>query len=457
MTELTTQPFAKPEDGDVLMLVRNVNGAPEIFRVLPDDIVSSPGAKILVDETSTARSLQDRFDDCINALDYGADSSADDNAQAFQQAIARAEATGKELYIPAGIYKYTPPLNFTAPVNIRGAGCAPLFGPLTAANGRNAINIPMDAPYFSGTVLMPASNGKSAFSCTGAGYAVSGRDFGVTFQVPFKNTGHMLDFQPVNSPSYANDIGLMGARWHNVGLYGHDGDHYMFNITNMLYNTFDSCSAFGGGFINSYTSTWQCGNSLFSRNTNMLIVGGAASGYKFSAVSNGNASQQLNTLIACQCNSDSQPFADGITPSAPVKAQSLIDCDENCHQFAIISPDMESLVGASSTLPHDMTFVDLASLEMAGAFRFAGSTNPQRVRDFFQGGMNMQNGTVVSSETTGTVSFSFPFYNLPIGDTPTVILTGVGINAKLSSAPEWNQFSYTLDAPGTFNWVAIGR
>lgn len=392
----------------------------------------------------------------INALDYGVSEAAPDNTKAIQNAINAASKLGRSLYIPAGVYKYTPPLNIPGPLEIRGDGALPLWGSLDQPNGMNAVNMPMQEPYFKGTVLMPASNGSSAFKCSVAGCAISGIDFAVTFQTPFENTGHMLDYTASPKSDGGPDIGLLGSSWRNVGLYGHDGDHYMFNITNSLYNTFDSCKAFGGGFVNSQSTTMQCGNAIYMRCTNMLITGGKAHGYAFGA-SGGAITQQLNTLIACQCNSDNQPYQAGITPKTPTGSQNMVHCDANCFQFVFIGQDFETLVGASCIYPSSQSFLDCSKGTSGWSW---GGNSPLSATDYFQMGSKMNSGSVKASTTTGTVNFPSKYYTTNgVGGSlyPSVIINGVGVTAKITALHNGDGFDYSLSAPGTFSWIAIGR
>lgn len=400
---------------------------------------------------TNSRALNVIFSDVVNALDFGVSSDAADNTTNLQAAVNAAVGSGKRLYIPSGVYKYTPPLNILGPLHIMGDGCQSLFGSLYQDAISNAINIPMVDPYFSGTVLRPSSNGKSAFVCSDAGVSVSGDNFGVSFQTPFVNTGHFLDYQPANASNGKADMGLMGGVWRNVGLYGHDGDHYMFNLVNPLYNTFDSCKAFGGGFSHLH-ATVNGGNSAFFRCLSMVIVGGSAHGYMFSTKDNGQA-MQLITMIGVQCITDGQPASTGIAPSAPTSAQSLLHCDVNCHQFGIVAPDFESTVGSFSVLPIDSTYIDRVSAGFGTGIAYAGNKNPSFGKDYLQGGVEIQSGVINATETTGTFTFPDVYYH----STPVVTLQGYGIDARLTAAPEWNQFSYKVSAAGSFAWTAIGR
>lgn len=388
-----------------------------------------------------SRTIGSRYGDYVNVIDFGMNPSNSDNTTNFQNAINYAISKGKSVYIPSGVYKITPPISITGAVKIVGDGCFPIYG--NFQNNRNAINIPTASPYFNGSVLSAVSNGNNIFECTGQCYSFSGEDFGCIFQTLFSNTGHMVNF-------YNGNIGLLSSSWKNVGIYGHDGNHYMFNVENMLYNIFENCMAYGGGMINSHTSQMQCGNSTMIRCLNMIIVSGTANGYNFSSGS--GWSQQLNSLISIQCITNSQPFDDGLTPSKPTGSQLLLNCDENCHQFSLISPDFETLVGSYSILPKDMAYIDIISGGLGSGYRFAGDSDYSL--DYMQGASKVQNGYCDATSTTGTFTFPQPFYNTAES---TVVLTGIGITASLSSKPTGSQFSYTLSAPGTFSWIAIGK
>jgi len=88
--------------------------------------------------STTARSLEDRFGDVVNVLDYGADNTgATDAYSSFQSAITAIEDTGKAgvLYVPPGTYKMDSGITIDASVcAIKGQSATLDFSSLTASD-----------------------------------------------------------------------------------------------------------------------------------------------------------------------------------------------------------------------------------------------------------------------------------------------------------------------------------
>jgi hypothetical protein len=104
---------------------------------------STAGGKNLSEVTATGSttarsSLEDRFADVVNVLDYGADNTgATDASTAFTNAITALENTGKAgvLYVPPGTYKMDSGITIDASVcSIRGQSATLNFGALTASD-----------------------------------------------------------------------------------------------------------------------------------------------------------------------------------------------------------------------------------------------------------------------------------------------------------------------------------
>ncbi|OAZ72422.1 hypothetical protein SRCM100623_00961 [Acetobacter pasteurianus] len=379
----------------------------------------------------------------INALDYGVSEGSPDNAKALQFAINAAIESGSTLYIPKGLYKFTPPLNVSGPLRIVGDGCLPLWGDY--AKDGNSTNIPTVAPYFSGTVLSAVSNGQSIFVDTCAGQLnFSGEDFACTFQTPFVNTGHMLD------SSSTTKMGLIGSLWQNVSLFGHDGNHYAFNLTNILYNTFINTNAYGGGLISSVTTinNGGCGNSLWMRTLSILCCLGSAQCYNFGAPG-GGLSQQYNAFIGVQgMTYDASGSFPGLTPPS---GQNMFNSEQNCNFFSFVNPDLENHAGGGLTImPSGGCFLDRSAGSLDNLTWYQHIA-PNQSPDHMQKGSTFESGTVTATDTTGTANFTTVYANI----LPVVIVSGRGITAEVVSVGG-NSFQYKVSAPGTFDWHAHG-
>lgn len=393
---------------------------------------------------NTARALKSIFGDRINALDYGVSTDSSDNAIALQAAIDAAIAKGVTLYIPSGHYKFTPPLIISSHLHIQGDSCLPIWGDYFEDS--NSTNIPTVAPYFNGTVLSAVSNGKSIFVDTATTQiCFSGSDFACTFQTPFSNTGHMVD------SSSTSKIGLQGAMWRNVGLFGHDGDHYMFNLTNILYCRFENTTSYGGGLVSSRTTIYNggCGNSVWERTLSILAVKGSADCYHFDATGDG-LSQQYNAFIGVQgMTYDASKSFPGLTPPA---TQNMFYCGPNCNSFSFLNPDFEAHSGSGETiLPSGYTFLDRTAGSLAN-LTWHGGAYPAISPDYLQKGSAIQSGTFTATATTGTLDFPSAFTNA----VPAIIISGRGITASVTGTPSASGFQYSLSAAGTFDWIAHG-
>lgn len=392
-----------------------------------------------------AKAIGKNLYNTVSAVDYGVSAASPDNTIALQAAIDAAIAAKTTLHIPAGLYKFTPPLNISGALTIVGDGCIPLWG--NYATDSNSTNLPTVAPYFSGTVLSAVSNGNSIFVDTCAGQlCFSGRDFACTFQTPFVGTGHMLD------SSSATKIGLQGTFWQNVGLFGHDGDHYMFNLTNILYNTFQNITSYGGGQTKSITTinNGGCGNSVWQRTLSILMCKGSAHCYEFGAPG-GGLSQQYNLFMGIQGMTYD---ATGSFPTTtPPSGQNMFESLAGCNDFSFINPDLENHAGQGlSRVPTNTTFIDRSAGALVN-LTWLGGISPVDSPDYMQRGSEFQSGIHTATSTTGTVTFNSPF---PY-ENPKVVLTGVGgVTANLSANPTTSYFNFTLSEPGTFCWMAHG-
>lgn len=180
----------------------------------------------------------------ITASPYGASATAADNQGAIQAAINAAVAAGVPLRIPAAstCYKYTAPLTISGNLTIIGDSLTENW-----SNGsQTGINVPLGTPQLVGSVLCPTANGSDAIDISGKSLTVNISNVGILFQTTLgqnsTTTGDGINYVPAQ-----NVQGLSGSLWNNVVVYGHDGNHYAYNLTNFIYDHFTNVFAFGGG------------------------------------------------------------------------------------------------------------------------------------------------------------------------------------------------------------------
>lgn len=299
----------------------------------------TPDTPFVATGTDTGRASTDRgSSDQINALDKGVSTGATDNFTALQSAINLAVSTGRPLFLPAAApgtcYKYTPPLVINGDMTLNGAW--------VTENWNGGINVPLGNPPLNGAVLCPVANGADAIDITGASRGVGLKNFGILFQTPLTgSTGDAIHYVPA-----INVQGLSGAYWENVKVYGHDGNHYAFNLTNPIYNTIVGAFAYGGGgfkITGNANTGGLYGNTVFIHPYTQVIVGGTAHGYNLSANSPGVLN--LVTFIRPQVIIDQVA---GTSPAGnpPTTAQLIWNQDTNARTIRVIHPDMETNIGA---------------------------------------------------------------------------------------------------------------
>jgi hypothetical protein len=332
----------------------------------------------------------------INILSYGVSTSSSDNATGLQNAINAAVSTGVPLYIPAAssCYKYTAPLTISGNLTI--------VGDYVSGNWNSGINVPLGTPPLLGSVLCPSSNGSDAIDISGTSLQVNISNLGILFQNVFSGTGDGIHYIPSGTTQ-----GLTNASWQNVMVYGHDGNHYAFNLQNPIYGSFLQTASFGGGGWNLMGSSGglNFGNATFVQPYVQVIVGGSANGYTITA----SSSQKLNLLTFIRPQSIVNNIS-GVSPSGnlPTSAQSIWSMDANVRNVRTISPDFETNVGSSfsagaSGLGNDLDwnslFTDAATIN-APAWTTGGIMYGPQTRTF--------NDTTSSGTGSNTGMFAFP-------------------------------------------------
>jgi hypothetical protein len=289
-----------------------------------------------------------------------------DDTVAIQNAIDSVPPGGT-LIIPPFPFKLSAALKISKFINVQGSGIFPLYG--SQATQFNTINLPTQSPYLTGSVLIQTAPATDCIQLTGAGVCVNLSDFGILFDpsIMFKNTGHGINATP---PAYQTrfDNGLMGAKWDNVTVFGHDGNHYAFFLINTLYSTFRHLRFFGGGGIqfqlNSTVGLY--GGAFLEHLYGQLFCAGSAHGIYINCVT-GN-SGGLNFVRPQVTISDlTSVFPTTTAPSGNTQHQ--INCPTAQNGLSIICPDFETNVGC---YPAFWTNFQGASVGQGGYFMDPG-------------------------------------------------------------------------------------
>lgn len=197
---------------------------------------------------------------------------------------------GGWLFLPNGgdtSYALETSLSITKSMRVTGGGVTPLWG--SHNQGFDTQNVPSVSPYLMGTVLEVVAPGVDAIDIPAIGATVNLEDFGILFGASggqFTNTGHGINATPTaNGLPNGLDNGILGQFWKNVHVFGHDGSHYGFVITNSLYGTMEHCRSYGGGTLslicngyNNGTTVSFYGGMVVSHLFGNTFVGGSAHG-----------------------------------------------------------------------------------------------------------------------------------------------------------------------------------
>jgi hypothetical protein len=260
-----------------------------------------------------------------------------DNATAIQAAITAAIAANAPLYIPtAGTSCYA----YTAPLTI--AGNLSIVGDFIANSAANGINVPLGSPPLTGSVLCPSSNGSDAIDITGTSRTANFSNFGILFQTPFAGTGHGIYVVPELTSNHYQ--GLTVSNWTNLEVYGHDGNHYAYWLTNFISDNFVALTSYGGGgFHLAASGAGNWGNSVFVSPYAQDLVFGTADVFNVTA----STYQYLNLLTFIRPQGVTFVVS-GVTPTgqSPSAGQFVYRTDGNVPNVRMVSPDFES--GVSS-------------------------------------------------------------------------------------------------------------
>lgn len=286
------------------------------------------------------------------------DTTSDDTA--FVQAAVNAAQTAGNGKVNLGlkVYRITQPLVISDSITLEGSSIAALYGRRIEGAGNNGSDVhPTVAPYITGSVILVDTPGINGIEVTITGRSVSLKNFGIKFGDGhrFNDTGHGILFLPpvCITPQYEGerDLGVNGGGVERVYVYGHDGDHYAFSVTNMQLTYWEEVQGWGGGGLEWFINTRGFfGNSTIVQPYFSTFLDGTAHGYYSHAnPTNGNGFI-LQTFIRPQTFfiGDLEELEGEPNPyDPPSLSQYLAYFDDKCQFLGIHDADWEC-TGASN-------------------------------------------------------------------------------------------------------------
>lgn len=271
-----------------------------------------------------------------------------DATAVVQSAINSAIGLSGELDLPSIPCHISQTLTISGPLTIRGQGCFENWGTVA-----NSFNVPTGTPPLIGSGFVQTASAKDILDITVTGQTVNLYDFCGQFGVPYSNTGNGIVVSPHTLSTY-QDSGLFGSIWQAIKIYGHDGNHYAFKLTNSILGTLTGLRSYGGGSIDfeNNSGVYQYGNSVISDFYGVVFEAGSGQGIKCGGNSSfSNVPTLLLTFIRPQIWVwSASPSIPGVTP--PTTSQLNMSADPVlCQDVTQVAPDYETNIGTSSNQP----------------------------------------------------------------------------------------------------------
>ena len=289
-----------------------------------------------------------------NAVSGGKATVSTDDTAAIQAAIAQACTQNGSAFLPAGYYGVTG-LTIPCATHLYGVNVTS-----TAANGGEVTNV---SPYVVGSVLWMMKPNTDAIRTAVTAQAVNFDSFGIVFDptMAFLQTGH-----GINGFAADPNWGIENATWHDLFVWGHDGNHYAFTLTNsVLWNAANLYSYGGGGLqLHSTVNAFCCsGNADIGAIYVSLFAGGSASGV--SITSAGTWTENLIDFygrLQVNQNDPTVVFPGWPIPTPYLKGPGepqLVYIPSNIPTVTINTTDIEPLMDDTEgavTLPYNFSF-----------------------------------------------------------------------------------------------------
>ncbi|MFY2788436.1 hypothetical protein [Rhodococcus sp. MALMAid1271] len=282
---------------------------------------------------------------------------------------------GGRLFIPssATFYNLNAPLVITKSMTIEGSSLTETWKP--RANG-GALNHP-NAPGVAGAVLMQSTAAADVLQITGSAISVNLKNLGITWAPAIlnTNTGHGVTARPtLTRPAGGHDSGLLGFKWDNVTVYGHDGNHWAFDLLNTMYFTLTHLHSYGGGGIHFECDSFEgnYGNAVVIEPYAEIINTGNKDGYRLTARTKYANTGVLNLLTFVR------PQANVTGPAAAAQTQKA----------------WNNVAGTATPSYVDIISPDFEGVTWAGAVDFGGAN----------GGTIVRRGGLITSKPVGGMS-----------------------------------------------------
>jgi hypothetical protein len=269
-------------------------------------------APVLSDpESASAQALAAAIGSVDVFAPYPTGNAATDTANA-QNAINATPAGGVVLFrtSPAGLnYRLNAALMFNKNISILGSTMTAVYLPRSSGG---TINGP-GAPYFTGVVFEQQTAGQNIFKMDPTASAISlhMRNIAGTWASAIlnTNTGHGIEATTTVVNQTGVDSGLMNFSFENIGIYGHDGNHYGLALTNPIYGTIRGFYAYGGGGFHFHANGVSggggnaiYGNFIADQTYSWVFNAGTAHGYNLSGTAATGNVLNFITFNRPQCN-----------------------------------------------------------------------------------------------------------------------------------------------------------
>jgi hypothetical protein len=325
----------------------------------------------------------------------GIDPTGATDSTAALQAKITAAPDGSELFLPKGRYQLTDSLKITKRATLRGAG---MFTTQIGRNAGGSLDLPAPPDYFHGSVLVQTVAGKNIIEITKAAVMVNLHNFGMLFDgagVQNVNTGHGVWSVPdtfMTGTTDEHECGNTRFDWSNIGVYGNDGNHYAYWLTNPLHGVLTNVVAFGGGGFriksDSKTTDPNYGNLVLTQCFVEMWNSGTAHGFALSC----ERTRSLNLIAMVR------PQVNLIGAAAANTAQMMWTQTLGAgvvNEVDIVSPDFECWENPNTLV----NFGDITT----GAVVHPGVVNARAVQPY----RRLSSGKYLMLTATGT--FNVPF------------------------------------------------
>jgi hypothetical protein len=264
-----------------------------------------------------------------------------DNSTSLQNWINACEAATASgtCYVPAGQYAYLTAPVVASPITIMGDGAQADLGPVTGGGAYTlTFVLPAQPPFVTGSVLVPLTPGGDGLDVAGNGQSITFRGFGVRFPPPnaFWYTGHGFEFNAAPS-----NHGAGYGHFVELAVWGHDGNHYAYDMGLVGTSQMDFLNSWGGGGLNCVS----CANNLFNSVILDEMTGGTAHNVSITGGANLNTWTRLQIQqYAYNSQGPVSTLANFYIPSQSVNQMNFY-ADSSVFSNTLVGVDSEGLIG----------------------------------------------------------------------------------------------------------------